>query len=94
MRKIKEVLRLHNQAKLSERSIARSVSLSRDTVLRILNRAAEQGLAWPLPVDMDDVQRETLLFPNAQGRPKNCTEPDWAYIHKEYRKEGVSLQLL
>ncbi len=48
MRKIKEVLRLHYEAKLSERAIARSINVSRDTVSRILTRASEVGLTWPL----------------------------------------------
>lgn len=93
MRKIKEVLRLHNEANLSERAIARSVGLSRDTVSRIITRAIERGLSWPLP-DMDDANLESLLFPSPQGRPKNCTEPDWGDVHQEYRKKGVTLQLL
>lgn len=94
MRKIKEVLRLHHEAQMSDRAIARSVALSRDTVSRILSRAIEVDLAWPLSTDIDDAKLEVLLFPRAQGRPKNCTEPDWNYIHKEYRKKGVTLQLL
>ncbi|MDQ0191637.1 IS21 family transposase [Alicyclobacillus cycloheptanicus] len=94
MRKIKEVLRLHNEIQLSERAIARSVNLSRDTVSRILSRANELNLQWPLPEDIDDVKLESELFPRPQGRPKNCTEPDWNYIHKESRKKGVTLQLL
>lgn len=94
MRKIKEVLRLHHEAKLSERAIARSINVSRDTVSRILTRASEVGLTWPLPADIDDSKLEALLFPSAQGRPKNYSEPNWSYIHKEYRKKGVTLQLL
>lgn len=79
---------------MSERAIARSDALSRDTVSRILSHAVEVNLSWPLSVDMDDAKLEILLFPRAQGRPKNCTEPDWNAIHKEYRKKGVTLQLL
>ncbi len=45
MRKIKEVLRLHYEAKLSERAIARSINVSRDTISRILTRASEVGLS-------------------------------------------------
>lgn len=94
MRKIKEVLRLHYEAKLSERAIARGINVSRDTVSRILTRASEVGLSWPLDADIDDIKLEALLFPRAQGRPKNYPEPNWSYIHKEYRKKGVTLQLL
>lgn len=77
MRKLHEVLRLHVQAGLSERTIAKSVSLSRSTVAKIIVRAQEAGISWPLPADMDDAQLESILFPVAQGRPKNCFEPPW-----------------
>ena len=94
MRKIKEVLRLYHDVHLSERAISRSVNLSRDTVSKILSRFSEVGLSWPLTSDIDDPKLETLLFPNTQGRPKNCEEPDWNCIHLEYKKKGVTLQLL
>jgi transposase len=94
MRKIKEVLRLHFDAQLSDRAISRCLSLSRDTVARIIARSTEVGLNWPLSPDMGDIELETLLFPRPQGRPKNCMEPDWRYIHQEYHKKGVTLRLL
>lgn len=93
MRKLHEVLRLHHSG-MSERTIARIVSLSRSTVAKIITRAQEQGLSWPFPVDMDDAQLESILFPVAQGRPKNCFEPQWSQIHVELRRKGVTLQLL
>lgn len=94
MRKLHEVLRLHVQAGLSERTIAKSVSLSRSTVAKIIVRAQEAGISWPLPADMDDAQLESMLFPVAQGRPKNCFEPPWNQIHQELRRKGVTLRLL
>jgi transposase len=94
MRKIQEVLRLHVQSGLSERAIASSVSLSRSTVAKIISRAQEAQISWPLPPDMDDHKLESILFPVPQGRPKNCIEPDWAQIDRELRIKGVTLQLL
>lgn len=41
MRQIKEVLRLHHEAHLSERQIARACQVSRSTVQRYLQRAAD-----------------------------------------------------
>ena len=94
MRKIQEVLRLHAQAGLSERTIAKSVSLSRSTVAKIISRSKEAGIAWPLPADMDDSTLEAMLFPVPLGRPKNCFEPEWNHIHQELKRKGVTLQLL
>lgn len=87
MRKVQEVIRLSSESGLSERAISRSLGLSRDTVSRILARAADKGLSWPLPSELDETALEQILFPNTQGRPKNCTEPDWNTIHMEYRKK-------
>lgn len=94
MRKIHEVLRLYAEAGLSERTIAKSVSLSRSTISKIITRSKEIGLSWPLPSDMDDSKLESLLFPVPQGRPKNCFEPEWEKLHQELKRKGVTLQLL
>lgn len=94
MHKIQEVLRLHVQSGLSERSIAQSVSLSRSTIAKIIARAQVAGISWPLPRDMDESKLEAILFPVPQGRPKNCFEPDWNKIHLELKRKGVTLQLL
>ena len=94
MRKIQDVLRLHNVAGLSARAIARSLNISRDSVSRIISQAKGANLPWPLPADLDDLKLEALLFPRAQGRPKSYAEPDWNTVHLELRKKGVTLQLL
>jgi hypothetical protein len=65
MRKIRDVLRLKFESGLSERVIARSMSLSNGSVNSYLQRARMAGLRWPLPVDLDDGALERLLFPPA-----------------------------
>jgi transposase len=94
MRKIQEVLRLHVQTKLSERAISSSVSLSRSTVTKIITRAKDAGISWPLPPELDESQLESLLVPNPQGRPRNCDEPEWTQVLQELKTKGVTLQLL
>jgi transposase len=64
-------------------------------VRRYLEQAAKNDLAWPLPTEMDDCRLEELLF----GRPAPASVrdqpiPDWAEVHKELRRPGVTLQLL
>jgi transposase len=92
--RVLDVLRLHSDSGLSERAIARSLSLSHGTVGNILSRAKEAGLSWPLPANLDERKLEALLFPKAMGRPKNRTEPDWNHLLQESKKKGVTLQLL
>ncbi len=94
MHKIQEVIRLHTESGLSERAIAKSVGLSRSTVSKIITRIQLMKLPWPLPEAIDESQLEAMLFPVAQGRPKNYMEPDWAKVHLERRRKGVTLQLL
>jgi transposase len=95
MRKIKEVLRLHVEAGLSERQISKICVLGKGTVRRFLKRAETAGLSWPLPSSLDDVALEKQLFPpppprSAGQRP----QPDYATIHKELKGPNVTLQLL
>jgi hypothetical protein len=65
MRKIRDVLRLKFETGLSERAIARSLSLSNGAVNSYLQRARVAGLGWPLPDNLDDETLEKLLFPPA-----------------------------
>ena len=91
MRQIREVLRLHHEAHLSERQIARGCGLSRSTVQRYLERATAASLGWPLPESLDDTQLERLLFPPppaqavSPGRPAFRSQPDFARIHQELK---------
>ncbi|MEW6173712.1 MAG: helix-turn-helix domain-containing protein [Bacillota bacterium] len=93
MRKIREILRLHFDAGVSDRQIAKSCGIARSTVYEYLQRAQAAGLSWPLAADMDDARLEAVLFkqPNYKtSRPL----PDMPYLHAEMRKKGVTLQIL
>lgn len=96
MRKIKEVLRLSFEAKMSSREIGRSLSISHPTVLTYLSRARAEGLYWPLPEGFSDAALERLLSspPPASSSPSGRPHPDWAEIHQELKRKGVTLQLL
>jgi transposase len=95
MRKIKEVLRLKFDHQLSKRQIAQSCSIAHSTVSEYLRRFRQASLSWPLPENIDDNQLEQLLFPHPQiGSPHRRPQPDWAYIHRELRRKGVTLMLL
>ena len=94
MRKIKEVLRIHAGG-LSGRKIAPIVGVGATTVREYLARAKQAALSWPLPAELDDETLERRLFPPAaapSARPQSS--PDWAAVHQEMRRRGVTLQLL
>ena len=95
MRKIRDVLRLHFQGRLTNRQIARSLGLSRSTVAEYLRRAEKADLGWPIPGGVDEASLEQRLFPpfilfDSRPRP----QPEWAYVHRELRRDGVTLFLL
>jgi transposase len=95
MRRVREILRLkHGGA--SDRQIARSLDLARSTVALTLERAAAAGLDWPLPPTLTDRVLEATLYvsPGSQPGARRKVEPDWAYIHHELRRPGVTLMLL
>ena len=95
MRIVREILRLRAEG-LSDRAIARSTRLARSTVNDYAGRAVAAGLNWPLPEGLTDRALEALLFvrsgPAAGARRK--PEPDWASLHRELRRPGVTLMLL
>jgi transposase len=95
MRKIKEVLRLKWDRKMSNRQIAKSCSISHSTVADYLLRAKLASLSWPLDPELDDTALENLLFPVPQKRV--CADhltPDMEYLYRELKKKSVTLQLL
>ena len=93
MRKIREALRLKHERGLSHRAIAQACAIGVGTVTLYLKRTAQQGFGWPLPAELDDAALEARLFP----RPvpvRDRVRPDCAYIHRELKRDGVTLQLL
>jgi transposase len=94
MRKIKEVLRLKFEADLSHERIAAATGVSKGAVSKYVQRAREVELGWPLPVAMDDAKLEALLFPRAAPLMTRHAEPDFAHLHQELKRKGVTLQLL
>ena len=93
MRKIREVLRLRHEQGLSHREIAQSCFIGAGTVSRYLQKTAARGLGWPLPTELDDAVLEGQLFRRA-APAHDRARPDCAYIHRELKRDGVTLQLL
>ena len=95
MRKVREVLRRRHACGASERTIARSVGVSRTTVAEYLRRTGVIGITWPVPPEIDDAELERRLFaPAGYNRPPARIMPDWNHVHAELRRRGVTLLLL
>jgi len=93
MTKYREILRLHSLG-LSQRNIAYSCSVSKTTVSRVLKRAKELEVSWPLDERQTDAVLAQMFFPSNCKTPKEKRPPDYSYIRKELLKNGVSKKLL
>ena len=92
MTKYREILRLKSLG-FSERNIAQSCGVSRNTVAKVLKKAAEINLSWPLDFDMTDSALEELMFPKDKSAT-NKRMPNFNYIRKELLRNGVNKKLL
>lgn len=93
MRKIRDVLRLKFEVRLSHEKIAAAIGMSKGAVTNAVHRAVTQGLSWPLPADLDDSRLEAMLYRQAAQRGQYA-QPDYARMHQELKRKGVTLQLL
>jgi hypothetical protein len=92
MTQYREILRLKSLG-FSERNVAHSCSVSRNTVARGVNRAAEINLSWPLDHNLTDSALEEMLFPKTKSAT-NKRMPDYDYIRRELLRNGVNKKLL
>lgn len=92
MTKYREILRLKSLG-FSERNIALSCGVSRNTVSKALKKADEVNISWPIDFDMTDSVLEEKLFPKDKSAA-NKRMSDFDYIRKELLRNGVSKKLL
>lgn len=92
MTRYREILRLSSLG-FSARNISTSTGCSRNTVARVVKRAAERSLSWPLPENLTDAKLESMLYPK-QTSASTKRMPDFGYIQKELLRNGISKKLL
>ena len=88
----KLVLRLHAQG-LSGRAIARSQGMSRRSVSDVLDAARAVGVGWDDVAGKTDGEVYALLFPGRGERESVYEQPDWARVHRELARVGVTLRI-
>jgi len=60
-----------------------------------VQRAQVAGLSWPLPNGLDAATLEQQLFPPSPATGSlSPLAPDWAMVHHELKRKGVTLFLL
>lgn len=92
MNDYREILRLSSQG-ISQRRIALNCDCSRNTVAKVLRRAVELGVGWPLTKGITNGELHDLFFATT-ALPPLRRRPDYEYVHREMAKSGVTLSLL
>ncbi|AMA00110.1 IS21 family transposase [Corynebacterium glutamicum] len=82
----KRVLRLRAEG-LSQR-------ISRNSITAVYDAADTLDIDFDDIADMDDADVYALLFPGRGEHRSIFIQPDWAQVHKELAKVGVTLKLL
>lgn len=92
MSKEKQILQML-QTGYSQRRIASILHVSRNTVARTAKAASTLQLEETALESMEESELHRMLFPEEALLPA-LAAPDFAYIHKELLKSGVTLKLL
>lgn len=95
MRKVKEVLRLKYECRISEREVARSCQVSRSTVADYLRKASAAGINWTEATKLTEADIEKRLFPiRPVSRPLPRPLPEFDDIQQQLRRyRNVNLTL-
>lgn len=88
----KLVLQLRSEG-LSGRQIS-THGISRKSVAAVLEAAEREDLSFADVADLDEAEVYGRLFPGRGDRTSIYVQPDWAQIHRELARVGVTLKLL
>ena len=95
MSKIRQALQvLTGDAGLSMRQVAAALGVSKTTVSEIAMFARDAGVDWALASTLSDDELQAKLYPPPRPRSSTRLEPEYAALHHELKRPGVTLQLL
>lgn len=93
VREVREVMRLYRESGQPVRDIARRIGVARSTARDMIARFERSGLAWPVPVEMNDTALEARLYGAAGVKPgrRKLPEPDWSVVAREMKRKHVTM---
>jgi transposase len=95
MRKVREVIRLKESCGRSHREISAAIGIAQGSVFEYLSRARRAGLTWADVEKLTDSEVEARLFVQVgRNEPPARVAIDYAWVAREMRSAGVTLQLL
>jgi predicted transcriptional regulator len=89
IRMIKDVLRLKHESQLSHARIAATLQISKGVVSKYVSLATTAELTWEELRELDEAAIAARLLPGS--RSSAYVPPDYARIHQELRRKGVTL---
>src|ERR1700683_975286 len=95
MRKVRELIRLKYEARLSHEQIAGALAISKGVVAKYVARIERTGVEPSVLISMSDAEVTARIAPalrpvNYGGRVK----PDFTHLHAELKRPNVTLMLL
>jgi hypothetical protein len=95
MRKIREILRLLWECKLSQRQAATCCGISKTAVAECAARARHSGVSREAAAALSDTELEARLYPPAEATAlAQRPAVDWPEVHQQLKGKSVTLQLL
>jgi transposase len=94
MRQIRQTLQLHYQAGLSYAAVGRALGVPKSTIGKMVSMARAARVDWATAQTLSDAELETRLYRPPVLRADIRLEPDFALIHQELKRPGVTLMLL
>ena len=91
--KLRELIRLSLKIKLSNRRVARYLSVSRKTVGSYVGRIKAAELTYETAKELGDAELQALLL-SRTAPVRDRPVPDWVEVKNELAKKNVTLMLL
>jgi transposase len=94
MRRIRETLRLHLQAGLSYSEVGGALKISKSVVGKYVLLARVASVDCQVADTLSDGELEARLYRPPVPRSSHQLAPDFAVVHQELKRAGVTLRLL
>lgn len=94
MLNIREILRQKHALGRSHREVSGSLGISPGSVGAVISRTRRAKLDWDAASKLSDDDLEVCVYGPKTGAGKNRPPPDPVWIHGEYQRAGVTLELL
>ena len=91
--KVRSILELLGR-NLSAREVSKTLKVSRNTVAEVEKLFSASGKSWDEVSELDDERLYKLFYPDKFKYRPRYAAVDYAYVHRELKKTGVTLKLL